>query len=111
MPCRLIRFSVTNYRYQSEATYRSYVNIFSIAAIKHTWVLFTIAHGALTGQYSIVCYRPVPANGLFWPDDQHRVSEGGLYFVMLFSIENLLKMLNIIQTIKFMFKGQIQGWR
>ena len=40
-----------------------------------------------TGQYSIVCYRPILANGLLWPVDQHRVSEKGLYFLRLFSIE------------------------
>ena len=39
-----IRFSVTNYRYQSEATYRPYANTCSIAAAIHAWVLFTIAH-------------------------------------------------------------------
>ena len=86
------RFSVPNFRYQSEATYRPYANTCSIAAAIHTWVLFTIAYWALTGQYSIVCYRSILANGLLWPGDQHRVSEGALYFLRLFSIGNLLKM-------------------
>ena len=92
VPCKPIRFSVTNYRYQSEATYRPYANTCSIAAAIHTWGLFTIAHRALTGQYSIVCYRPILANGLLWPGIQQRFSEGGLYFLRLFSIGNLLKM-------------------
>ena len=60
----------------------------SIAAAIHTWVLFTIAQWALTGQYSIVCYSPILANGLLWAGDQHRVSEGGLFFRRLSQLGN-----------------------
>ena len=35
VPCRPIRFSATNYRYQSEATYRPYANTCSIATHIH----------------------------------------------------------------------------
>ena len=42
-PADPLDFSVTNYRYQSEPTYRPYQNTCSIAAAIHTWVLFTLS--------------------------------------------------------------------
>ena len=51
----------------SQRSHRPYANTCTIAAATHTWVLITIA-------CSIVCYRPILANGLLWPVDQHRVS-------------------------------------
>ena len=42
------------------------------------WALFTVAHRALTGQYSIVCYRLILATGPLWPGDQHRIFDEGV---------------------------------
>ena len=71
-----------------QASYRPYANTCNIPATTHTWVLFTDPSLVNTLLYC----RPILANGLLWPGDQHRVSEGGLYSLRLFSIGNLLKM-------------------
>ena len=62
-------------------------------------VFFNITQWALTGQYSMVCYTLILANGLLWLGDQHRISERGLYFLLISSFWNLLKMQNISQSI------------
>ena len=78
-------------------TCRPYEKKCSIAATIH--ILGTLHQNTLSPHWSIVFYRPVLANGLSWPGDQHRVSEGGRYLLMVFSIGNHLKMQIMSQTI------------